>query len=182
IAHARQTFPFDLGGLTLALDCAHGATSRVAPRLFRALGARIVVMAARPNGFNINHQSGALHPERLQRRLRAAGADLGLAFDGDGDRLIAVDETGEIRDGDYALAICGRHLAANGRLKMGLVVTTVVAHLGLDNGLAAAGRILLRSSGTENLPRVMIEGEDTVHIERIAAELSRLIKKAVGSR
>ncbi|MDP2700606.1 MAG: phosphoglucosamine mutase, partial [Candidatus Rokubacteria bacterium] len=97
IAHARQTFPFDLGNVTLALDCAHGATSRVAPRLFRALGAKVSVLAAKPDGLNINHKSGALHPERLQRRVRAAGADMGLAFDGDGDRLIAVDETGEIR-------------------------------------------------------------------------------------
>ena len=94
IAHARQTFPFDLGGFTLALDCAHGAACRVAPRLFRSLGARVVVLAAKPDGLNINRKSGALHPERLQRRVRAAGADLGLAFDGDGDRLIAVDETG----------------------------------------------------------------------------------------
>ena len=139
IAHLRQTFPYDLGGVTLALDCAHGATSRVAPRLFRALGAGVVVLAARPDGLNINRRSGALHPERLQRRVRATRADLGLAFDGDGDRLIAVDEMGAVRDGDYTLAICGRHLAANGRLKNDTVVTTVMANLGLDKALAEAG-------------------------------------------
>lgn len=288
IDSARRTFPFDLGGLTVALDCAHGATYRVAPRLFRSLGARVVVLAARPDGLNINRHSGALHPERLARRVRAAGADLGLAFDGDGDRLIAVDETGEVRDGDYALAICARHMAAGRRLKGDLIVTTVMANLGLDkalgekgirtvktqvgdryvleemlrlgatlggeqsghllfldhsptgDGIVSAlqllavmretgqpfsalaacmskfpqilvnvpvrekpalesipgladrlaareselgktGRILLRYSGTENLARVMVEGEDRSHIETIASELSGIIKKAVGS-
>jgi phosphoglucosamine mutase len=154
IAHARQTFPFDLGNVTLALDCAHGATSRVAPRLFRALGAKVTVLAAKPDGLNINRKSGAMHPERLQRRVRAAGADVGLAFDGDGDRLIAVDETGEIRDGDYALAICGRHLAASGRLKTGTVVTTVMANLGLDKALAEVG---MRTVKTQVGDRYVLE-------------------------
>ncbi len=288
IAHVRRTFPFDLAGMTVAVDCAHGATHRVAPRLFRALGARVVVLSARPDGLNINHQAGALHPERLQVKVRAVGAHIGLAFDGDGDRLIAVDETGEMRDGDYILAICGRQLAAQARLKTGVVVTTVMANLGLDKalgqagirtiktqvgdryvleemvktganlggeqsghllfldhtttgdgivsalqlvtvmretrqplselaacmtkfpqvlvnvpvrekpplesmpGLAAAqaaferemgptGRILLRYSGTENLARVMIEGEEKSRIEAMAADLCRIIAGAVGA-
>ena len=134
-----RCFPLDLGGLTIALDCAHGATYRVAPRLFRRLGARVVSAACRPDGTNINAGCGALHPEGLARRVRALGATLGFAFDGDGDRLISVDHTGEIRDGDYALAITGRHLAARGRLKANVVVTTVMANLGLDAALSAAG-------------------------------------------
>ena len=131
--------PLDLGGMTIALDCAHGATYRVAPRLFKRLGARVVSVACRPDGTNINAGCGALHPEALARRVTAVGAAVGFAFDGDGDRLISVDHLGQIRDGDYALAIAGRHLAARGRLKANVVVTTVMANLGLDAALSAAG-------------------------------------------
>jgi phosphoglucosamine mutase len=123
----------------VVLDCAHGATYRVAPRVFRRLGAKVVTIGARPDGTNINAGSGALHPQDLQRKVRAVGAAAGFAFDGDGDRLMCVDHTGEIRDGDHALAIAGRHLAARGRLKGKLVVTTVMANLGLDEVLRAAG-------------------------------------------
>jgi len=124
IAHVRHGFPFDLGGITIALDCAHGATYRIAPRVFRGLGARVVVLGARPDGQNINRRSGALHPEMLQAKVVASGAHLGLAFDGDGDRLIAVDERG---------------------LKMGVVVTTVMANLGLDRALQSAGIRVLKT-------------------------------------
>lgn len=134
-----RCFPMDLAGLTVVLDCAHGATYRVAPAVFRHLGARVITTCARPDGININAGCGALHPEGLRRRLTAARADIGFAFDGDGDRLISVDHLGEIRDGDYALAIAGRHMAARGRLKANTVVTTVMANLGLDEALKAAG-------------------------------------------
>jgi phosphoglucosamine mutase len=134
-----RCFPVDLAGRTVVLDCAHGATYRVAPRVFRRLGARVVTMGCRPTGVNINAGTGALHPEALQRRMRGLTGAIGFAFDGDGDRLIWIDETGEIRDGDYALAITGRHLAARGRLKGNVVVTTVMANLGLDESLRAAG-------------------------------------------
>jgi phosphoglucosamine mutase len=133
------TFPLDLGGLTIVLDCAHGATYRVAPRAFRRLGARVLALGARPTGTNINKGVGALHPEALQKKVRGSGASVGFAFDGDGDRLISVDATGEIRDGDHALAIAGRHFATRGRLKGQVVVTTVMANLGLDQALRAAG-------------------------------------------
>ncbi len=139
IAHARHGFSFDLDGLTIALDCAHGATYRVAPKVFRGLGAKVIVLGARPDGRNINRRSGALHPEALQKKVVASGAHVGLAFDGDGDRLIAVDERGLVRDGDYVLAILGRRLAGQGRLRMGVVVTTVMANLGLDRALTSAG-------------------------------------------
>jgi phosphoglucosamine mutase len=134
-----RSFPLDLRGVTLALDCAHGATFRVAPRVFRRLGARVVTIGTRPDGININARFGALHPQALQAKVRAAGAAVGFAFDGDGDRLIAVDHTGEVRDGDYALAIAGRHLAGQGRLRGNVVVTTVMANLGLEQSLRAAG-------------------------------------------
>ncbi|HEU5195987.1 MAG TPA: phosphoglucosamine mutase [Methylomirabilota bacterium] len=133
-----RCFPLDLAGITVALDCAHGATSRVAPSVFRRLGARVIVTSARPDGTNINAGCGALHPDGLRKRLIADRADLGFAFDGDGDRLISVDHLGEIRDGDYALAIAGRHMAKQGRLKTNTVVTTVMANLGLDESLRAA--------------------------------------------
>jgi phosphoglucosamine mutase len=134
-----RCFPLDLAGVTVALDCAHGATYRVAPRVFRSLGARVVTLGVRPTGTNINAATGALHPEGLQRRVREVGAHVGFAFDGDGDRLIAVDGRGQIRDGDYVLAIVGRHLAARRRLKNNVVVTTVMANLGLDRSLRDAG-------------------------------------------
>ena len=139
IAHARHGFALDLGGLAIALDCANGATHRIAPKLFRGLGARVVTLGARPDGQNINRRSGALHPEALQKKVVSSGAHVGLAFDGDGDRLIAVDERGLVRDGDYVLAILGRHAGGQGRLKMGVVVTTVMANLGLDRALRSAG-------------------------------------------
>lgn len=138
-AHLRGAFPLDLRGMTLVLDCAHGATYRVAPLVFETLGARVRVMGACPDGENINRAVGALHPEELRDQVSAAGANMGIAFDGDGDRLISVDETGELRDGDFALAICGRHLAATGRLRGPALVTTVMANLGLDLSLAEAG-------------------------------------------
>jgi phosphoglucosamine mutase len=138
-AHAEGTFPFDLRGLHVVLDCANGATYRVGPRVFESLGAKVTVLGVEPDGQNINLGVGALHPEGLQARVRALRADLGVAFDGDGDRLICVDETGEARDGDYALAICGRHLAAQGRLPGRVVVSTVMANLGLEHSLRASG-------------------------------------------
>jgi phosphoglucosamine mutase len=134
-----RCFPLDLAGMTVAIDCANGATSQVAPSVFRRLGARVVAIAAKPDGTNINADCGALHPDGLQKKLRAIRADVGFAFDGDGDRLISVDHLGEIRDGDYALAISGRHMASRRRLKGNLVVTTVMANLGLEEALKAAG-------------------------------------------
>ena len=139
IDYLSRCFPVDLGGMTIAIDCAHGATFRVAPPVFRRLGAHVVCIGCRPTGTNINAASGALHPQALQRKLRAVGAQVGFAFDGDGDRLVSVDDQGEIRDGDYALAIAARHLQSRGRLKGNVVVTTVMANLGLDESLRAGG-------------------------------------------
>ncbi|MGH7402492.1 MAG: phosphoglucosamine mutase [Candidatus Rokuibacteriota bacterium] len=139
IAHARATCPHELRGLRVVLDCAHGATYRVAPEIFRRLGADVRVVNASPDGQNINLGAGALHPEALQKEVLRVRAHLGIAFDGDGDRLISVDEEGRIRDGDYVLAICGRHLASRGLLKSGTVVATVMANLALDRVFAKAG-------------------------------------------
>ena len=134
-----RCFPLDLAGMTIAIDCAHGATHRVAPSVFRRLGARVIALGAKPDGVNINAGFGALFPQALQKRVQATGAAAGFAFDGDGDRLISVDHLGEIRDGDYALAIAARHMARGRRLKGNCVVTTVMANLGLDELLASEG-------------------------------------------
>jgi phosphoglucosamine mutase len=144
----RASLPagFDLAGLRLVLDCAHGATYRVAPRLFRSLGAEVALIGARPSGTNINRDVGALHPEALQARVRATPGALGLGFDGDGDRLIVVDEAGAVRDGDHVLAVCAGALLARGELRGGVVVSTVMANLGLERALAALGVGMARTA------------------------------------
>jgi phosphoglucosamine mutase len=144
----RRSLPsgFDLAGRPLVLDCAHGATYRVGPRLFRALGAAVTAIGARPSGTNINDRVGALHPQALQARVRATPGAVGFAFDGDGDRLIAVDESGAVVDGDHVLAICARALAARGALRGGCVVSTVMANLGLERALGALGLGMVRTA------------------------------------
>jgi phosphoglucosamine mutase len=139
VDYLTRCFPLDLDGMTIALDCAHGATYRVAPRVFRRLGARVVAIGTAPTGININAGFGALHPDKLAAKLTRSRARIGFAFDGDGDRLISVDATGTIRDGDYVLAIIGRHYAAKERLRSNVIVTTVMANLGLDEALRASG-------------------------------------------
>jgi phosphoglucosamine mutase len=128
-----------LRGVPLVLDCANGATSAVAPALFRRLGAKVTVLSASPNGRNINRHCGALHPEALARAVRRTGARLGVAFDGDGDRAIFVDEAGHARDGDAVLLAAARHLRVRGRLNRGTVVVTVMSNLGLLRALEALG-------------------------------------------
>ena len=166
-----RCFPLDLAGLGIVLDCAHGATYRVAPSVFRRLGARVTTTNVRPDGTNINSDCGALHPGGLCRRLGATGADVGFAFDGDGDRLISVDHLGEVRDGDYALAIAGRHMAGQGRLKASTVVTTVMANLGLDEALQASGiRVVKTQVGDRYVHEEMLRvganlgGEQSGHL------------------
>jgi phosphoglucosamine mutase len=118
----------------------------VAPRLLRSLGAEISTLGARPSGTNINRGVGALHPEALQARVRAVSGAIGLALDGDGDRLIVVDESGAVRDGDHVLLICARALLARGALAGGVVVGTVMANLGLERALGALGVRMSRAA------------------------------------
>ncbi len=128
-----------LSGRRIVLDCANGATSEVAPRLFSALGAAVTTLFNEPDGRNINAGCGSQHPEALARQVVAEAADFGLAFDGDGDRLIAVDEKGEPLTGDQVLAVCAKGLQAAGRLKGGAVVSTVMSNMGLEKALAGLG-------------------------------------------
>ncbi|MFJ7734136.1 phosphoglucosamine mutase [Lysinibacillus sp. NPDC097231] len=140
IQYLKQTVDEEFDGILVALDCAHGATSSLATHLFADLEADISTMGASPTGLNINDGVGSTHPEGLAKFVTEKGADVGLAFDGDGDRLIAVDENGKIVDGDQIMFIIGKHLNAVGRLKKQTVVSTVMSNMGFykaveDNGM-----------------------------------------------
>lgn len=129
---------FTLRGLKVVLDCAHGATYHVAPGVFEELGADIEVMGHTPNGTNINDGCGSTHPDALAARVRESGADLGVAFDGDGDRVVMVDGQGELVDGDELLLVIAEHRARTGMLAGG-VVGTVMSNFGLERALASMG-------------------------------------------
>ncbi len=133
IVFLKNTFPRDLSieGMKIVLDTANGATYRVAPDTFWELGAQIEVIHNTPNGININEKCGSQHTEDLKKRVLESGAAIGLAFDGDGDRLIAVDEKGQEITGDQILLICGKMLKDQGKLKNDLLVSTVMSNLGL---------------------------------------------------
>jgi phosphoglucosamine mutase len=128
-----------LKGMRLVIDCANGAAFQVAPELFRKLGAAVKVLFVEPDGKNINDRCGSQHPEVLQQEVLKTGARAGLAFDGDGDRLVAVDEKGAVLSGDQIIAICARDLKDQGRLKNDLVVSTVMSNMGLRFALEEMG-------------------------------------------
>ncbi|HEO8421974.1 phosphoglucosamine mutase [Niallia sp. FSL W8-0635] len=131
----KQTVDEEFAGIHIALDCAHGATSSLAMHLFADLDADISTMGASPNGLNINDGVGSTHPEALSKFVLEKEADVGLAFDGDGDRLIAIDENGHIVDGDQIMYICAKYLKETGRLKNNTVVSTVMSNLGFYKAL-----------------------------------------------
>ena len=135
---AKSTFPdrLRLDGLKIVLDCAHGAASRVAPEALWELGADVIALGVAPNGLNINEGCGSTHPELLRETVVANGADIGLALDGDADRLIVVDEKGKVIDGDQLMALVATGYARRGELKGGAVVATVMSNLGLEQRLA----------------------------------------------
>ena len=139
LQYLKNTVDEDFSGIHIALDCAHGATSSLATHLFADLDADISVMGASPNGININAGVGSTHPEALAALVKEKGADVGLSFDGDGDRLIAIDEKGNIVDGDQIMFICGKYLKEHGRLKHSTIVSTVMSNLGFYKGLEGLG-------------------------------------------
>jgi phosphoglucosamine mutase len=141
-------------GLTIVLDCAHGAAYELAPDVFRALGAEVIAYGAEPNGLNINDGVGSTHPELLAAKVKEHGAALGLAFDGDADRLIAIDENGEETDGDYVLCICGDAMKRAGKLNQDTVVTTVMANIGFFQAAKSHG---LRTAQTAVGDRYVME-------------------------
>ncbi len=129
----------DLRGRRIAIDCAHGATYEAAPEIFRRLGAEVDVVAAAPDGRNINAGCGSTHVGRLAEVVRAGGHDAGFAFDGDGDRVLAVDRTGRVIDGDELIALAAMHLRAAGRLPGAGVAVTVMTNFGFHTAMRAAG-------------------------------------------
>ncbi|MCE9581406.1 MAG: phosphoglucosamine mutase [Planctomycetes bacterium] len=160
-----------LKGMKLVIDCANGATRAVAPWVLEALGAKVVAMGVDPDGAKINDGCGALHPQELTQRVKEEKADLGISFDGDGDRLIVVDDKGHVRDGDYVLAICARMLKAQGKLEPAVVVGTEMSNLGLELSLKAEGIRLVRAkvgdrfvSQAMKTEGLLIGGEQSGHI------------------
>lgn len=135
IDFAKSTTDMDLKGLKVALDCANGASYKAAVDTFRQLGAEVVVINNDPDGVNINKNCGSTHPEELMEYVVKKGCDLGLAFDGDADRCLAVDEKGNLINGDFIMAICGKYLKEQGKLNKDVVVVTVMSNLGLDIAL-----------------------------------------------
>ena len=129
---------FRLRGMKVVLDCANGATYAVAPSVFSELGAEVVLLAAEPDGMNINDACGSTHPEAMAAKVVEVGADVGIAFDGDGDRVVMADHNGNLVDGDELLYVIARHTARDGHLKGG-VVGTSMSNLGLERALGKAG-------------------------------------------
>lgn len=135
IEFAKSTIDIDLKGLKVALDCANGASYITSVQTFRRLGAEVVVINNDPDGININKKCGSTHPEELMDYVVKKGCDLGLAFDGDADRCLAVDEKGNLINGDFIMAICGKHMKETGKLNKDMVVVTVMSNMGLDIAL-----------------------------------------------
>jgi phosphoglucosamine mutase len=147
IVELKHSFPagMTLDGMTIVLDCAHGAAYRVAPLIFEELGARVITLGIEPDGLNINKGCGSLHPEVLAAKVREHRADIGLALDGDADRLIVVDEYGTVLDGDQIMAVCADEMMARGTLAGGTLVATVMSNMALEVFMAERGGRLLRT-------------------------------------
>jgi phosphoglucosamine mutase len=147
VAFVKSTFPRDLtlDGLRVVVDAAHGAAYVVAPLVFTELGARVHALGVRPNGTNINRDTGALHPEHARAEVVRRGAEIGIALDGDADRVIVIDEKGQIVDGDAVMAMCASRMKRDGELRRATVVATVMSNLGLERALDAQGIALVRT-------------------------------------
>ncbi|AGL00167.1 phosphoglucosamine mutase [Desulfoscipio gibsoniae] len=145
VAFLKGTIPGDFSGLKIVVDCANGAAYWVAPRVLAELGAEVIAVFNTPDGVNINDGCGSTHPEKLREAVLQHGADLGLAHDGDADRLIAVDHLGNLVDGDQIMVICARHLKAQSQLPKNTVVVTVMSNLGLHLAMREAGIEVLQT-------------------------------------
>ena len=170
---AKATFPdhLRLDGLKVVIDCAHGAAYKVAPSALWELGADVVAIGVAPDGFNVNADCGSTHPRALQMKVLEVGADIGIALDGDADRLIVVDEKGQVVDGDQLMALIAGQAADAGTLKGGALVATVMSNLGLERWLEGRGLGLLRANvGDRHVLEMMrvhgcnIGGEQSGHL------------------
>ena len=173
IVDIKNTFPLEytLEGLRVVLDCAHGASYKVAPAVFRELGAELIVLGDKPDGFNVNHNSGALHPEAMIEAVKKHNGDVGLSLDGDADRVIMADERGRLINGDHILAITALHLKAQGRLPRNTIVTTHMSNFALDKLMNENGIQVMRTEvGDRNVVQQMrkygytLGGEQSGHI------------------
>ncbi len=165
------TIPGSLSGFSIALDCANGAAYQVAPAVFRELGASVLEFGVKPDGLNINASCGSTYPQYVQEIVKTHDVDLGLAFDGDADRVIAVDENGEEVDGDFLMAICATYLKSQGFLPNNALVTTVMTNMGFDLAMERNGiRVIKTKVGDryvleEMMARnIVIGGEQSGHI------------------
>ena len=195
IRELRSAFQLDLSGMRVALDCANGATHRAAPVIFQALGAELAVTAVEPDGRNINADCGSTHPETLIELVRSSNADIGFAYDGDGDRLVAVDGEGRLHDGDDLIALIALDLQTRGELDGGVAVT-VMTNFGFLTSMQKAGiEVVQTQVGDRYVIEQLLErdwrlgGEQSGHIvwtdftptgDGIAASL--LVLRALGKR
>ncbi|MGZ6250000.1 MAG: phosphoglucosamine mutase, partial [Syntrophales bacterium] len=173
IVFLKHTFPkeYTLEGMRIVLDCANGATYRIAPDTFFELGAQVTTLFDHPDGTNINVNCGSQHPDKLSQEVVKRKADVGFAFDGDGDRLIAVDEKGAVLTGDQVLAICAKMMKKEETLTNNLVVRTVMSNIGLGIALEEMGiNSVMTNVGDRNVLEEMrargaaIGGEDSGHL------------------
>jgi len=171
MAHLLAAAPTPLDGLHVVVDCAHGAASAVAPEVYRRAGARVTAIAAEPDGININDGVGSTHVEGLAKRVVAEGADLGIAHDGDADRCLAVDASGDLVDGDQILALSALALRDAGRLRENTVVATVMSNLGFHHAMRDAGvRVVTTAVGDRYVleelraQRLSLGGEQSGHV------------------
>jgi phosphoglucosamine mutase len=161
VVFLKKTFPIDLAldGMRLVLDCANGAAYKVGPTVLEELGAEVFRLGVSPNGRNINEGCGSLHPQKVAEKVREVRADVGIALDGDADRVVMIDEKGTIVDGDQLIALCARDMVERGVLRGGQVVATVMSNLGLEKALAELGVGLLRTQvGDRYVVDAMREG------------------------
>jgi phosphoglucosamine mutase len=181
----KERFPkaFQLDGMRIVIDCANGAGYRVAPKVFSELGAEVFCINDDPNGFNINLDSGALHPEKLQEEVLRYRADIGLALDGDADRLLIVDERGHLLDGDQIIAMCALAMKAEGQLVGNKVVVTVMSNMGLDLAMRENGIDVIRTSVgdrhvVEEMRRqgLVLGGEQSGHLLLKLPQVTRNVK------
>src|SRR5213594_414563 len=162
IVFLKNTFPrhLTLEGLKIVVDCGHGAAYRVIPEVLSELGAEVLPIGVQPDGENINRRCGALHPETAREVLLHEGADFAVSLDGDADRAIFVDETGEVLDGDQVMAICALDMQQRGMLKGAGVVATVMSNLGLDLAMQKAGLEVIRTQvGDRYVVEKMVQGD-----------------------
>lgn len=162
IEFLKSSFPknLTLENMKIVVDCAHGATYHIAPTVFQELGAEVTVLGDKPDGRNINDGLGAVHPRQMAEEVRRAKAEVGIALDGDGDRVVFADERGQVVDGDAVLAVCAEELLKEGRLKRSTAVVTVMSNRSLENYLQRAGGQVVRTPvGDRYVVEKMLEGD-----------------------